>query len=85
MPLLKKCEIVLRVGGKFNMTMNVKGNLMENEGVYLEVEDGKPKVFTDTYSEGWKPVSDQFMTAILEFEGNGNGGTTYTATAVPVV
>jgi len=74
------CEIDLRVGGKFNTTMNVEGNLMENEGVYLEVEEGERLVFTDTYSEGWKPAADPFMTAIIEFADDGNGGTTYTAT-----
>lgn len=78
---IEKCEIDLRVGGKFNTTMNVEGNLMENEGVFLEVEDGKRLVFTDTYSEGWKPAADPFMTAIVEFEDDGHGGTTYTATA----
>lgn len=78
---IEKCEIDLRVGGKFNTTMNVAGNLMENEGVYLEVENGKRLVFTDTYSEGWKPAADPFMTAIIEFEDDGKGGTIYTATA----
>ena len=78
---IEKCEIDLRVGGKFNTTMNVDSNLMENEGVYLEVEHGKRLVFTDTYSEGWKPAADPFMTAIIEFEDDDNGGTTYTATA----
>ena len=75
------CEIDLRVGGKFNTTMDVEGNLMENEGVYLEVVEGERLVFTDTYSEGWKPAADPFMTAIIEFADDGNGGTTYTATA----
>ena len=75
------CEIDLRVGGKFNTTMNVEGNLMENEGVYLEVVEGERLVFTDSYSEGWKPAADPFMTAIIEFADDGNGGTTYTATA----
>ncbi|MGB0966494.1 MAG: SRPBCC family protein [Litorivicinus sp.] len=75
------CEIDLRVGGKFNTTMNVEGNKMENEGVYLEVVEGERLVFTDTYSEGWKPAADPFMTAIIEFADDGNGGTTYTATA----
>lgn len=75
------CEIDLRVGGKFNTTMNVEGNLMVNEGVYLEVVDGERLVFTDTYSEGWKPAADPFMTAIIEFADDGKGGTTYTATA----
>jgi len=75
------CEIDLRVRGKFNTTMNVDGALIENEGVYLEVVEGERLVFTDTYSEGWKPAADPFMTAIIEFEDDGNGGTTYTATA----
>lgn len=75
------CEIDLRVGGKFNTTMNVEGNVMKNEGVYLEVVDGERLVFTDTYSEGWKPAADPFMTAIIEFADDGKGGTTYTVTA----
>ena len=75
------CEIDLRVGGKFNTTMNVEGNLIESQGVYLEVIPGERLVFTDTYSEGWKPAADPFMTAIIEFSDDDNGGTTYTATA----
>ena len=75
------CEIDLRVGGKFNTTMNVEGNLMENEGVYLEVVEGERLVFTDAYSEGWKPAADPFMTAIIDFADARDGGTTYTATA----
>lgn len=78
---IEKCEIDLRVGGKFNTTMNVEGNKMESEGVYLEVVDGERLVFTDTYSEGWKPAADPFMTAIIEFVDDENGGTIYTATA----
>ena len=78
---IDECEIDLRVGGRFNTLMNVDGNQMANDGVYLEVEKGRRLVFTDTYSEGWKPTADPFMTAIIEFEDDGNGGTTYTATA----
>lgn len=78
---IEACEIDLRVGGKFNTTMNVDGTLMENEGVYLEIVEGERLVFTDTYSEGWKPAADPFMTAIIEFADNGNGTITYTATA----
>ncbi len=78
---IDSCEIDLRVGGKFNTTMNVEGNLIENEGVYLEVVEGERLVFTDTYSEGWKPAADPFMTAIIELADDGNGGTAYTATA----
>ncbi|MFY0681179.1 MAG: SRPBCC family protein [Thalassovita sp.] len=76
-----RCEIDLRVGGKFNTVMIVEGAKVDNKAVYLEIEHGKRLVFTDTYGEGWKPAADPFMTAILTFEDDGNGGTTYTATA----
>ncbi|SDE06433.1 SRPBCC family protein [Ruegeria marina] len=78
---IEACEIDLRVGGRFNTTMNVDGNIMENKGVFLEVVDQERLVFTDAYSEGWKPAADPFMTAIVEFADDGKGGTTYTATA----
>ena len=78
---IPSCEIDLRVGGRFNTTMDVDGNIMENNGVFLEVVPEEKLVFTDAYSEGWKPAPDPFMTAILELSDNGTGGTTYTATA----
>ncbi|NKX40422.1 SRPBCC family protein [Rhodobacteraceae bacterium R_SAG2] len=78
---VEKCEIDLRVGGRFNTTMSVEGQTIESKGVYLEIVEGERLVFTDTYSEGWKPAADPFMTAIIEFEDDGDGGTTYTATA----
>ena len=77
---VKACEIDLRAGGRFNTTMAVGDQEMTNEGVYLEVEKGRRLVFTDAYSEGWKPAPDPFMTAIIEFADDGTGGTTYTAT-----
>ncbi|MCA0940962.1 SRPBCC family protein [Yangia mangrovi] len=75
------CDIDLRVGGRFNTTFNVEGNEMQNNGVWLEVVPQRRLVFSDAYSEGWKPAPDPFMTAIVEFESDGNGGTRYTATA----
>ncbi len=75
------CEIDLRTGGKFNTTFDVDGKVMENNGVYLEVVDGEKLVFTDAYTEGWKPSPEPFMTAILELEDTQDGGTKYTATA----
>ncbi|MBO9432115.1 SRPBCC family protein [Sulfitobacter sp. R18_1] len=78
---IEKCEIHLRVGGRFNTTMSVEGQTIESKGVYLEIVEGERLVFTDTYSEGWKPSADPFMTAIIEFEDDGDGGTTYTAIA----
>ncbi len=74
-------EIDLRVGGRFNTTFDVEGNTMENPGVYLEVVPEEKLVFTDAYSEGWKPAPDPFMTAILLLEDTPDGGTSYTAIA----
>lgn len=75
------CEIDLRVGGRFNTTFEVEGNVMENTGVWLEVVPQTRLVFTDAYSEGWKPAPEPFMTAILDLADTPDGGTSYTATA----
>lgn len=75
------CEIDLRPGGRFNTTFWVEGAEMRNLGVVLEVIEGRKLVFTDAYSEGWKPAADPFMTAIIEFEDHPESGTSYTATA----
>lgn len=72
------CEIELRAGGRFDTTFDVEGNVMENRGVFLEVVDGERLVFTDAYTEGWKPAPDPFMTAILTLADAPDGGTAYT-------
>ena len=74
-------DIDLRVGGRFNTTFEVEGNSMDNKGVYLEVVPGEKLVFTDTYTEGWKPAAEPFMTAILILSDTADGGTSYTAIA----
>lgn len=75
------CDIDLRVGGRFNTTFDVEGNVMENKGVYLDIVPNEKLVFTDTYSEGWKPAAEPFMTAILLLKDNGDGTCEYTAIA----
>ncbi|MCV2869738.1 SRPBCC family protein [Defluviimonas sp. WL0002] len=75
------CDIDLRVGGRFNTTFNVDGNEMQNNGVYLEIVPQEKLVFTDAYTEGWKPSPDPFMTAILMLSDSDDGGTVYTAIA----
>lgn len=75
------CAIDLKVGGKFNTTFEVDGNEMHNNGVWLELIENRKLVFTDTYTEGWKPSPDPFMTAILILKDTGDGGTEYTAIA----
>ncbi len=75
------CHLDVRVGGACNTTFDVEGAVMENKGVYLEVVPGEKLVFTDTYTEGWKPAAEPFMTAIVTFEDLGGGRTRYTAVA----
>lgn len=75
------CEINLVVGGRFNTSFEVDGNVMKNEGVYLEIIENEKLVFSDTYSEGWKPKDQPFMTAILLLEDAGENQTKYTAIA----
>lgn len=75
------CDLDVRVGGRFDTTFLVEGNEMQNHGVYLEVVPNEKLVFTDAYTEGWKPAPEPFMTAILTFEDIGNGRTKYTAIA----
>jgi uncharacterized protein YndB with AHSA1/START domain len=72
------CEIDLRPGGRFDTTFLVDGTAMENRGVVLEVVEGEKLVFTDAYSEGWKPAPDPFMTAIVILADAAGGGTSYT-------
>ncbi len=75
------CTLDVRVGGACDTTFDVDGKTMENRGVYLEVVPQEKLVFTDTYTVGWKPAPNPFMTAILMFEDLGGGRTRYTAYA----
>ena len=74
-------EIDLRAGGRFNTAFEVDGSVMDNRGVYLEVVPETRLVFTDGYTEGWKPAPEPFMTAILLLADAEGGGTRYTAIA----
>lgn len=74
-------EIDLRIGGRFNTRFEVEGNMMDNHGVYLEIIPEEKLVFTDAFSEDWKPAPDPFMTAILLLADAPGGGTSYTAIA----
>jgi uncharacterized protein YndB with AHSA1/START domain len=75
------CTLDVRAGGACNTTFDVDGTEMQNNGVYLEVIPNEKLVFTDTYTEGWKPAPEPFMTAIITFEDIGQGRTRYTAIA----
>lgn len=74
-------DIDLKVGGRFDTTFEVDGTEMANRGVYLEVVPETRLVFTDAYTEGWKPAPEPFMTAMLLLADAPGGGTEYTAVA----
>ena len=51
------------------------GTEMPNRGVYLEVVANERLVFTDAYTEAWKPSDKPFMTVILSFDPVDGGKT----------
>lgn len=75
------CDIELKVGGHFNTAFEVDGQEIKNNGIYLEIINQEKLVFTDTYTDGWKPTENPFMTAIISLQDLGNGQTKLTAIA----
>jgi uncharacterized protein YndB with AHSA1/START domain len=73
-------DLDLRVGGGSHVIMrSPEGADFPSRGVYLEVERDRKIVFTDAYTEGWRPSETPFITAIVTFDDLGNGRTLYTA------
>jgi uncharacterized protein YndB with AHSA1/START domain len=69
----------VRAGGASLVVMRgPDGGEIPCPGVYLEVRENEKLVFTDAYTEAWKPSEKPFMTVILTFEDAG-GQTRYTA------
>ncbi|MFE1570875.1 SRPBCC family protein [Comamonas odontotermitis] len=81
---IARVELDLRPGGGSLVVMrDPEGKEYPNAGVYLEVVPERKLVFTDAYTAGWVPTEKPFMTAIVTFEPEGEGGrqTRYTAIA----
>ena len=81
---IARVELDLRPGGGSLVVMrDPDGKEYPNAGVYLEVVPERKLVFTDAYTAGWVPAEKPFMTAIVTFEPEGEGGrqTRYTAIA----
>ena len=65
-------EMDLRAGGRSAVTMyGPDGEVMPNEGVYLEVVPERRIVFTDAFKHGWNPAGP-FMVGGFEFEAVGD-------------
>lgn len=83
-----ECEIDLRPGGRFFVQMvDPDGNeLPAHPGCYLEVVPDRRLVWTSALGPGYRPLESAglpwFFTAVLTFEPHGDGGCTYTATAL---
>ena len=75
------CEMDIRTGGRFNITLVADGAEIPVNGTFLEVVEEEKLVFTDYYSEGWKPSPQSFMTCVVLFKDSKNGGTEYTVVA----
>ena len=69
----------VRAGGSNLIVMEgPDGQVVPNQGVYLEVVPNVRLVITDAFVSAWEPSSKAFMTVVLTFEPEG-GGTRYTA------
>lgn len=74
-------ETDVRPGGSTLVIMRgPDGTEIPCPGVYLEVVKNQRLVFTDAFTEAWKPSEKPFMTVTLTFEDQG-GKTRYTARA----
>lgn len=64
-------EMDLRPGGRAAITMHgPNGEVMPNDGVYLDVIPERRIVFTDAFTGDWNPAGP-FMVGIFEFEPEG--------------
>jgi uncharacterized protein YndB with AHSA1/START domain len=69
-----------RSGGRAATTMHgPNGEVMPNDGVFLEVVPGVRYIATDAFTVGWKPANP-FMVGIWEIAPEGTG-TRYTGSA----
>lgn len=79
---LARAETDVRPGGTSLVVMrSPEGEEFPSRGVYLEVVPDRRLVFTDAFTEAWKPADKAFMSVVLTFEDIGGGRTRYTARA----
>ncbi len=66
----------LRVGGRMNTVMaGPNGERMESKGVLLAIEPLRRLVFTDSFTEGFVPAAEPFMTGVVVLDDAPDGGT----------
>jgi uncharacterized protein YndB with AHSA1/START domain len=82
-----QCEIDLRPGGQFRSVMrSPEGDEFDNVGCFLEVSPNERLSWTSVLGPDFRPAAadpeELQMTAIVEMQPNGSGGTRYRAVAV---
>lgn len=78
----ESCEIDLRPGGVFNVTMkSPEGEAMPGQGCFLEIVEAQKLVWTDVLVAGFRPSSGGHFTGVILLEDAGEG-TKYTAIAM---
>ena len=78
-----KADLNLRVGGRCNTVMEgPDGEVVPNEGVFLELVENEKIVITDAFTEGWVPSGKPFMVATVLLEELPGGRTRYMASAL---
>lgn len=78
-----EAELDARPGGRCNNTMEgPDGEVIPNQGVFLEVVENEKLVFTDAFTEGWIPTGKPFMVGVVLLEELPGGRTRYTAKAL---
>jgi uncharacterized protein YndB with AHSA1/START domain len=81
------CDIDLRPGGAFRTVMrSPEGDEFDNVGCYLEIVPNEKLSWTSALGPDFRPATvpdDDFpMTAFIELQPNGSGGTRYRAVAI---
>lgn len=78
-----EAELDVRPGGRNYFVMQgPDGEVVPNEGVYLDVVENEKLVFTDAFTEGWVPTDKPFMVGVVLLEELPGGRTRYTARAL---
>ncbi len=75
-------KLDVRAGGRNYFVMQgPQGEVIPNDGVFLEVIENKKLVMTDAFTEGWIPTQKPFMVAVVLLDELAGGRTRYTAKA----
>lgn len=71
-----QADFDLRPGGRMNTVISgPDGERMDGKGIWLEVDPMRRLVFTDSFTEGFVPAPDPFMTAEVLMADAPDGGT----------